>query len=57
MIDINSPEVEELISLLSIELRTVEININNLLGRYNLVGDIKLASGIGDKTYDFLYSN
>ena len=61
MVDINSAEVEELISLRGIGKITAEIIINkrNKLGKYESVEDIMLVPCIGSKTDEkniFTYS-
>ena len=57
MVDINSDEMEELISLPCIEKKTAEkiINKRNELGRYNSVEDIMLIPGIGSQTYEKIF--
>ena len=54
IVDINSAEIEELISLPDTRKKTAEniIYKRNKLGRYNSVEDIMLVPGIWSKTYE-----
>ncbi len=59
MVDINSADLEELISLPGIGEKTAEKIIikRNELGRFNSIEDIMLVPGIGSKTFEKISSH